>query len=243
MRTPRIYTPQILQLSEPITLEEQASHHLIRVLRLQEQHPVIVFNGQGGFFQGKISIAHKKHTQVTLTHFQTNNANSCFLSHIAIGLSKADKLELIIQKATELGVESISPITTDHSDVKMNSERAEKKYRQWQQIAIGACEQSARNLLPIIQPIQSYADWLSNTLNRGDEIGLFHTEGGSRLSSLQKPAALHLCFGPEGGFSNDEVALARNNSCHILTLGERILRAETAPIATLGAVQTLWGDW
>ena len=80
-------------------------------------------------------------------------------------------------------------------------------------------------------------------MNRGDEIGLFHTAGGSKLSALQKPEALHLCFGPEGGFSKEEVALAKSNSCHILTLGERILRAETAPIASLGAVQALWGDW
>ena len=243
MRIPRIYTPQSLSPHQTLQLEEQASNHLIKVLRLKEQHPIILFNGQGGCYQAEISTAHKKHTEIRLLDFQADNLSSPLNSHIAIGLSKGDKLELIIQKATELGVNSISPIMTEHSDVKMSSERAEKKLRQWQHIAISACEQSGRNIIPTINPVQAFTTWLDTAKNNEETIALFHTQGGTKLSTLEKPSTLHLCFGPEGGFSESEVQQATNYNSKVLTLGQRILRAETAPIASLGAAQTLWGDW
>ena len=243
MRIPRIYSPQPLAENQTIQLEEQASNHLIKALRLKEQHPIILFNGLGGCYTAIISNAHKKHAEISLLEFQDKNLSSPLQSHIAIGLSKGDKLELIIQKATELGVNSISPIMTDHSDVKMTDERAEKKLRQWQQITISACEQSGRNILPLIKPVQSFSNWISTLANHSDTIALFHTSGGTKLSELQKPQTLHLCFGPEGGFSENEITEAKQNNSEILTLGQRILRAETAPIASLGAAQTLWGDW
>ncbi|MCK5880410.1 MAG: 16S rRNA (uracil(1498)-N(3))-methyltransferase [Sinobacterium sp.] len=243
MRIPRIYTPQTLAEQQTIVLEEQASNHLIKVLRLQEQHPIILFNGEAGCYTAHISLAHKKHAEITLLEYQNQDLSSPLDTHIAIGLSKGDKLELIIQKATELGVNSISPIMTEHSDVKMNKERAEKKLKQWQQIAISACEQSGRNILPIINPVQSFDDWIHSTTNSKQTVAFFHTQGGSKLSALDKPEGLHLCFGPEGGFSEHEIEQAKKHNSKLLTLGPRILRAETAPIACLGAAQTLWGDW
>ncbi len=242
MRIPRIYTPQALTANSIITLEEQASHHLIKVLRLSTNHPITLFNGKGGCYSAHIETPHKKAAAIRVLEFTDSNLDSPLATHIAIGLSKGDKLELIIQKATELGVHSISPITSQHSDVKMNQERADKKLRQWQHIAISACEQSGRNTVPTIHPVQSYAQWVSN-INPSDTVALFHTRGGKKLSELEQPNNLHLCFGPEGGFSEAEVAALTSKHHQVLTLGRRILRAETAPIACLGAVQVMWGDW
>ncbi|NRA41934.1 MAG: 16S rRNA (uracil(1498)-N(3))-methyltransferase [Pseudomonadales bacterium] len=246
MRIPRIYTDQVLQEGEVITLEEQASQHLSRVLRLNEGHPIELFNGQGGSFQAHITTLQKKQVQVRCLDFQADNSHSRLKLHLLIALSKGDKMELIIQKATELGVDTISPIITSNSDVKINTERQAKKLRQWQHVAISACEQSGRNRLPSINPINTFSDSLK-TLDQG-QILMFHPRAGSTLSNLfgqqsTLPNTLYCCFGSEGGFTEQEVVAAEAVGGLNITLDGHVLRAETAPIAVCGAIKALAGEW
>jgi len=243
MRIPRIFTAQALSENHQVQLEEQASLHLIKVLRMSEGDQLTLFNGQGGEYLGHISKANKKSAEVQIDCFNDKDSEAPLAIHIAVGISKGDKMEWLIQKATELGVKSISPLSTEHSDVKMNQERAAKKQLQWQQVAISACEQSGRNFVPEVKSVQDFFQWHTQ-LTESDSCCIFHTEGGRPISQLKPNTqqALHFCFGPEGGFSPKEINSLKQED-HLLTLGQRILRAETAPVASIGAALTLWGDW
>ena len=244
MRIPRIYTQQALAEEQIIELEAQASQHLAKALRLKEGHPIILFNGEGGEFKAEITSVSKKHVVAKCLQFASIDIESPLQIHLVIALSKGDKMEMIVQKATELGVCSIIPVLSERSDVKLNAERREKKQRQWQQIAISACEQSGRNYVPQVEAIQGLDNCLSQ-IQQG-LIAIFHTIGGeplSRISKQQLERGLYCCFGSEGGFTEEEVKQVLSQGGKSLTLGHRILRAETAPIAVMGAAQALWGDW
>ncbi len=240
MRIPRIYTPQPLATGSQLQLEPQASLHLAKVLRLQIGHPLTLFNGSGGEYAATIEEVNKKHLSVTIGEFNSENLQSSLSCDITVALSKGDKMDLIVQKCTELGAHSISPIITERSDVKLNQERREKKQQHWLQIAISACEQSGRNLLPIINPIQSFTDWLDQ--EKSGPCCIFHPGGTENFQALQTVEQLTICFGSEGGFSQQEIEYAGKKGCHIIGLGSRVLRAETAPISALSIAQAKWGD-
>ncbi len=240
MRIPRIYTPQTLGTGLSIALEEQASAHLSRALRFQVGDSISLFNGMGGEYSAKISSISKKTVTIHLGEHLPDNAQSPLDTHIAVGVSKGEKVDLIVQKCTELGVTAIYPIITERSDVKMNEERWQKKVERWQEIAISACEQSARNDIPTIHAVQTFAQWLENT--RHIQHCLFHPEGNIHFSAMNITNNIAMAFGSEGGFSVNEIALAQQSGCHIVKLGPRVLRAETAPIAALAIAQAQWGD-
>jgi 16S rRNA (uracil1498-N3)-methyltransferase len=240
MRIPRIYTPQTISTGQCITLEEQASAHLSRALRFQPGDTVRLFNGFGGEYTAIISAISKKNVELLPGEYQADNAQSPLNTHIAVGVSKGEKMDLIVQKCTELGVTAIYPIITERSDVKLNEERWQKKVERWQEIAISACEQSARNLLPTLHAVQTFSQWLDNTCDI--QRCLFHPEGDVVFSSINITGTLAMAFGSEGGFSDNEITLARKSGCHIARLGPRVLRAETAPIAALAIAQAQWGD-
>lgn len=241
MRTPRIYTDQKLTIKQNITLDESASNHVVRVLRLSEGAKLTLFDGNGGLASATLSHAHKKQAQCHIETFTELSLESPLQCHIAVVLAKGDKMEWIVQKATELGVKSITPLSSERSDIKLNHERLHKKLQQWQQVAIAACEQSGRNHLPEIRPLQTLQQWFETSTN-GQKV-FFHPTAAKGLKEISQPTTdLHLCFGPEGGFSELEVEQAQAH-CQTIKIGPRILRAETAPIAVLGALQTLFGDW
>ena len=240
MRIPRIYTSQELSKGSHITLEEQASRHLAKVLRLQVDHPIIAFNGHGGEYHGLICAVGKKHIEVELIDFIDKDLCSALQSHIVIALSKGDKMELIVQKCTELGVNSIQPIITERCDVKINEQRWAKKRQQWQQIAISACEQSGRNQLPTIHAQLTFSQWLNHTPL--EHCFIFHPNACSTMSQVKEIHQCTLVFGSEGGFSDAEMHQAAAKGLTSMSLGPRILRAETAPIAGLAMAQMLWGD-
>lgn len=240
MRNPRIYTPQRLSLGACIDLEPQASLHLSKVLRFNVGDSVTVFNGQGGQFQSRISTISKKHVTLELIEFQELNLESPLACHIAVSLSKGDKVDWIVQKATEMGVLSITPMLSEHCDIKLNAERFAKKQKQWQAIAVSACEQSGRNVVPEVKPLCKFAQWLAEDVTKI----ICEPRATQSFSTFLagQHSALHFAFGPEGGFSEQELQLAKQHSATLLTFGPRVLRAETAPIAILGAAQALWGD-
>lgn len=240
MRIPRIFTEQVLQTSELVYLEEPASHHLNKVLRMQAGRELIIFNGQGGEFSATIHEVSKKHVTVNIGEHSSDNRESPLQLELAIGISRGERFEWVLQKATELGVTKITPLITERTEVKVGGERQEKIMDRWQQILVSACEQCQRNLLPQLSSPIAISDWLANV--NSDLRFVLHHRDSKTLPVEQEPRSVSLLIGPEGGLSESEIALALAKNFNSLTLGPRVLRTETAPVAAISLVQYLWGD-
>ena len=159
MRIPRVYTPQILSSGQTFELEPQSSHHLGKVLRMKQDDPVILFNGDGNDYSAHITAINKKLLTVFVTSISAAETESPLAIHLGIGISKGDKMDWIIQKSTELGINSITPLFTERTETRIKGDRADKKLLHWQQISISACEQSGRSKLPKINPPCNIAEW------------------------------------------------------------------------------------
>lgn len=240
MRIPRIFTEQTLITGELVQLEEAASHHLSKVLRMQAGRELILFNGIGGEFAAVIQEVSKKYVTVAIAEHTADNRESPLQLELAIGISRGERFEWVLQKATELGVTKITPLITERTEVKVSGDRQEKMIDRWQQILISACEQCQRNLLPELSAPVQISDWL-NTVNSDLRFVLHHRDS-KTLPAEQKPNSVSLLIGPEGGLSESEIAQAREKNFDPLTLGPRVLRTETAPVAAISLVQYLWGD-
>ena len=241
MRVPRIYTNQTLLLGEELTLSKNSSRHLVLVLRMKVGQSAILFNGGGGEYIGRLTNASKTNSTVLIDGFSAVEKESNLKIHLAVGVSKGDRMDWIIQKATELGVTEISPIFTGRTEVKLSGSRLDKKLSHWQQIAISACEQSQRNRVPSINPILSFDAWLELKHN-GLKLLMNHL-GDLGLSEMSpKDQHIVLLVGPEGGLSENEICVAEASGYTSVSMGPRILRTETAPVAALSILQSLWGD-
>lgn len=240
MRIPRIFSPQSFNNGEDVQLEAQASHHISRVLRMREGRPLIVFNGEGGQYQATITTLNKKSVTIHLNGFSHENHQSPLKTELAIALSKGDRMEWVIQKATELGIHKIVALHTENAQVKLSPDRAQKKQLQWQQIAISACEQCGRNQIPEVCPIIPINEWLQQC--DADKKLVLHHRSSGRLAE-NKPSSVALLIGPEGGLSNAEIKQALAYNFEALTLGPRVMRTETAPLAALSVLQYRWGDF
>lgn len=222
-------------------LEENAARHLGAVLRLKPGHPLTLFNGQGGEYRAEISEINKKSAQVTIGEHDPVERESVLPIALAIGISRGDRFDFIVQKATELGVTTIVPLDTERTEVKLKGERRDKKLAHWRQVAISACEQSQRNQIPHIEAPQSLSQWLDSA-NEGLRLVLHHRSD-SRLAEMAAPqSGVTLLVGPEGGLSEAEIEGALAKGFQPLTLGPRVLRTETAPLAALSILQAQWGD-
>lgn len=241
MRIPRIYTEQNLLSGETIELEESASHHLGKVLRMQPGRELVLFNGAGGEFAATIHEVSKKHVSVTVAEHIPDNRESPLELELAIGISRGERMDWVLQKATELGVTRIVPLITERTEVKVSGDRQEKIMDRWKQIIISACEQCQRNLLPeLAEPIQ-ISDWLKDV---DSELRfVLHHRDSKKLPADKKPESVTLLIGPEGGLSEREITHALDHEFNALTLGPRVLRTETAPVAAISLVQYLWGDF
>lgn len=240
MRIPRIFTEQTLVTGELIQLEESASHHLSKVLRMQTGRELILFNGTGGEFAATINDISKKYVTVLIAEHTADNRESPLQLELAIGISRGERFEWVLQKATELGITKITPLITERTEVKTSGDRQEKMQDRWQQIIISACEQCQRNLLPELAAPVQLNDWLA-TVNSDFRFVLHHRDS-KTLPAEQQPQSVALLIGPEGGLSENEIAQAQAKNFNALTLGPRVLRTETAPIAAISLVQYLWGD-
>jgi 16S rRNA (uracil1498-N3)-methyltransferase len=241
MRIPRIFTPQDLNIHSTIELEEAPSHHLNKVLRMQVGRELIVFNGLGGEYLSTIESMTKKNVCVMLTQFNAENRESPLDLELAIGISRGDRMEWVLQKATELGVTTITPLVTERTEVKLSSERADKKMERWQQTIISACEQCQRNMLPRLNTPILVNDWVAQC-NAELKCVLHHREH-KGFPQNKKITSVALLIGPEGGLSEAEINGAIQQEFLPLTLGPRVLRTETAPVAAISLVQYLWGDF
>lgn len=238
---PRIYTPEALQLHTTLDLEAQASTHLVKVLRLKEGAELRLFNGDGNEYLASITVAGKKNTQVEINDILSQDSKISFPMHLGQVVSKGDRMDFTIQKATELGITDITPLWSERCDVRLKGERLEKKMEHWKKVAISACEQSGRNHIPTIHPAVSYHEWASSV--ESDTKLVLHTRDQKNLTDIQKPASVALLVGPEGGITDEEVELCIQQGFTGLTLGPRILRTETAALAALSLFQYLWGDF
>ena len=239
MRSYRVHSQSDLKVGQSAVLDERSSHHLARVLRVKVDDAVTVFNGDGYNYCSRVSAVTKTNITVDLLTKEDPCNESPISTHLGLAVSKGDRFEWAIKKATELGVSSISPILSQRVDVRLSPERWQKKQDHWQQIVISACEQSGRAVVPEVHPPQPLGSWVEVT--EADQKFCLHPGLNNALPTTP-PSNVALLVGPEGGLSDDEVALASDYGFIGLNLGPRILRTETAPIVALSVIGTQWGD-
>ena len=241
MRTIRIYQPGHYEPGNTIELTASASQHIGVVLRMQPGEQLTLFCGDNREFSATIDAVRKKTVVVRISAvIDVNRESSCVL-HLAQAISKGERMELVIQKAVELGVSSITPLLTAHCVVRLDAERLVKKHMQWQAIAIAACEQSGRNKLPIIHPACSLDNYLQQC-QATTKLVLHPNAAKSWRDYTFTDGDIALLIGPEGGLSEDEVSQAKSVEFQSLCLGPRILRTETAAIAAISVLQAISGD-
>lgn len=245
MHIPRLYVPQTLTANETIELSKQAAHHIATVMRMKAGREVILFNGQlhegkEGEFKATLAYVDKKNVCVAVGEFVERSTESSLHTELGICLIKNDRMDWLLQKATELGVNKISPLWSEYTDVKIPSDRIEKKYQHWQQVLINACEQCGRTSIPEISLPQKIAAWCESV--EADKKIILHPYSGNSVTQETQPVSIALLIGPEGGFSESEVEQALAKNFQSVTLGARILRAETAPLVALSLMQAHYGD-
>ncbi|OUS11693.1 16S rRNA (uracil(1498)-N(3))-methyltransferase [Gammaproteobacteria bacterium 53_120_T64] len=249
MRVPRVYLDQPLHSGAELALDKAAAHYLVSVLRLRADDALIVFNGSGGEYAAQLQSATHKRATISIGKHRAGVAPSPVRMVLAIGLSRGERMDWLIQKAVELGANEIIPLFTERCEVKLKGERALKKLGHWQQIAISACEQSQRNDVPCIKPTQLLCEFLTaSAAPSSADLRLIldpraeHSLSRTLMSNASSTHTIVLLSGPEGGFSDGEVQLARQQGVIAVGLGPRVLRTETAPLAALAIVQALLGD-
>ena len=242
MHVPRFYLPLTLVEGEILGLGEQSAHHVTHVLRLRPGASVKVFDGQGD--EHEAILREVQRNKVTI---QVGKAVACipeppFAITLAQGIPRSDRMDLILQKAVELGVTNVQPLWTSRSQTRTSDERLEKRLRHWQGVVISACEQCGRATLPALETPLEYRAWLAGTHRHNSRL-LLDPEAQYSLGDMQPPGdSILLLVGPEGGISVDETALAVAAGYSPVRLGPRILRTETAALAMLAGLQALWGD-
>ncbi len=245
MRIPRIYTDQPLQPGRIVRLPEQAGEHLVRVLRLEIDHPIILFNGDGYEYDAALCIFAKRAVDACISTARLTSRESPLHVTLAQAIARGEKMDWVIQKATELGVSEIVPIITERTEVRLHEDRTERRMAHWLGVITASCEQCGRTRLPKLHEPQKLANWVS-TLPSSSGIRLaLLPEGEEDLRSLLKVSstAFTIVVGPEGGFSEQDAAILRSGQFHNLKLGPRILRTETAGCAALAAINALAGDF
>jgi len=240
MKSIRIYQAGTFQVGSSIELDRSASHHLIKVLRLKNNYTFNLFNGEGMEFSAILEVSGKR----AVAHIQSSADHSHIESdlniHLLQGISKGERMDFAIQKSVELGVTSITPVNTERTVVNLNDERQQKKRQHWQAIAISACEQSGRSVLPKINPICDFSQIIKSDTNSLRL--LLDPLSESNIHKVASSKDIEILIGPEGGLSEREIKLAKEHGFIGIKMGPRILRTETAALAAITSVQLLWGD-
>ncbi len=243
MGSVRIYTQQPLQVGNKIGLESGPCRHLIQVLRLRPGGTFSLFNGDGHDYRVKLIATDRKDCQVQILTQGPTEPPPPFEIELAIGISRGERMDFALQKAVELGVTRIQPLVTERTQGRLSKERMDKRHPHWQQIVWSACEQSGRRLLPQLEPSRELENYLERSEHDGVSL-LLHPDASASLIDLAIPQkSIRLLSGPEGGFTKSEVERVLSMGFQGIRLGQRILRTETAPLAALAAIQTLWGDF
>ncbi len=241
MSISRIYQLIPLQVSARVRLDEKASHHLARVLRAKVGEKLTLFNGEGGEYLARITQIDKKGVEVEVLQFSEREAESPLTIHLAQGIARGEKMDFIVQKAVELGVNNIIPLITERCNVRFDEGREEKRLAHWQSVVVSACEQSGRNRVPRVLPPVRLEKWFSEIEVDVGFVLSPHVQ--VKLSSIAIDCkSVALLIGPEGGLSEQEIEMAMRKGFLPLNLGPRVLRTETATLAAVTMVQGWLGD-
>ena len=242
MRIIRIYQASPLSVDKTLLLEETTWRHVCQVLRLKVGDAFILFNGDGHDYHAQLTQVDKRHAKALITDKKIKHHESPLLIHLGQGISRSDRMDYAIQKSVELGVNEITPLLTDYSEA-YSTERLTKRQQHWQQIAISACEQSGRAVIPVVHTPIPLAIWVTNLTS--DHLKLILSPRANAMNNtLTCPTQrLTMAIGPEGGFSDDEILHAQQEGFDAIALGPRILRTETATSAAITVAQWLWGDF
>jgi 16S rRNA (uracil1498-N3)-methyltransferase len=252
---PRFYTPQTLTIDAELALDAAAARH-VQVLRMQPGGALTLFNGQGGEYAAQVTHMGRSEVRVHVLAHDPVEREAGRAVHIVIGMPANERMEWLVEKATELGVASIQPLMTERTVLRLSLERAEKKQTHWQAIAVAACEQSGRNRVPVVHPVLGWAAWLASAGQRAEQPALrcvlsVHSASVSarafaqsaptvapvgNAASAATASTIECLGGPEGGLSPTEEAAAIASGYAPVGLGTRVLRSETAPLAAL----SLW---
>lgn len=237
MRTPRIYLPEA-EPDRELPLPPEAAHRLTKVLRLETGHPVVAFTGRGGEYAAELAGS-SRHPTVVLGGFREVERESPLETILWTGLSKGEKLDWTVQKATELGVAEIRPVQAERSVRRLDPEKAAKNRRRWLRIAASACEQCGRNRLPRLREVTD----LGPALEEGVPSGLVMEASGAAPATGLGSGPLHILVGPEGGLAGEELEKAVASGFSPTAFGPRTLRTETAALTALAWAQTVAGDF
>jgi 16S rRNA (uracil1498-N3)-methyltransferase len=248
MRLTRVHVAAPLTSGTRITLEGNAASHITRVLRLRVGAALVLFDGSGGEYEASIDKAHGGAVTVAIGEHRAIERESPLALKLAQGVSRGERMDLVVQKATELGVTHLVPVLTERSVVRLTAQQSDRKVNHWRAIAIAACEQCGRNRLPSVAAPVALATFL-----RGEESAgaaghtrlLLSPEGTATLKDLRRPGsnALTVLIGPEGGLTDEEEQAAVAAGFSAVRLGPRVLRTETAAIAALALLQREAGDF
>lgn len=242
----RFHVPGPLSAGAEALLPPDTAHHAIRVLRLAPDDPVTLFDGAGGEYLGRVTTVARGEVRVLAATHRPVERESPVPVTLVQGISSGERMDYTIRKSVELGIARVVPVFTRRSVVKLAAERGERRRQHWQQLSVAACEQCGRNRVPVVEDPVDFEDWLSGvgppvecerrlTLSPASDLAL--------KSVSPPPKTVVLLVGPEGGLDRVEVDMARSRGFEGVRLGPRILRTETAAVAALAAIQTLWGDF
>lgn len=241
MNSPRFYCREPLAPGAHVDLPEPVARH-VRVLRLQPAAEVVLFDGRGGEYSATIERIERDRVVAAIGTWQEVERESSLAITLVQALQTGDKMDYTIQKAVELGVRTIVPVTSRRSVLRLEGERAGKRVAHWQGVVASACEQCGRNQVPLVTPLEKLESWLARPA--GETLRLMLAPGAEvALPALPPTNDVQLLVGAEGGLDPQEVIAARQAGFQAVRLGPRVLRTETAGLAALAALQTLWGDF
>lgn len=237
----RLYLPQPLQVGATLALPDEAVRHLVQVLRMSTGERLTVFNGEGGEYAAELVDVARRSARLRIEVHDPVSREAPLTVTIAQCVSKGERMDYALQKATELGAAAFAPLLSVRGVVKLDGERWEKKVEHWRGVVVGAAEQSGRTRVPVVTAPERFETYVANAQ---PGLKLILAPGGdSRLSALPAVGEITALIGPEGGFDETELSLAARHGWQRLALGPRILRTETAPVALLAALLARHGDY
>jgi 16S rRNA (uracil1498-N3)-methyltransferase len=236
---PRFFAPVELLLGAEIQLPERAARHCT-VLRLRRGDAIVLFNGQGGEFSAELTRISSADARARALSKRALERESPLSITLAQCVSSGDRMDVTLQKSTELGVARILPLASERSVVKLSGDRAEKRVSHWRNVVIAACEQCGRNRIPEVAAIIDIFAFLEQA--GGGQRLLLAPDAAQDLKALVPSDGVTLLVGPEGGLAPQERARAERAGFVPIRFGPRVLRTETAPLAAIAAMQALWGD-
>lgn len=240
MRISRFFCPELNITHTQFSLPEAAHRHAVQVLRLKKGAVINVFDGQGHEYEATLELVSKRESVAALGQKIESKNESPLNITLLQGISRGERMDYALQKAVELGVNKIVPVITERCNVQLSNGRAAKRLSHWKGVMVSACEQSGRSVLPELMDVMSLEDAMSINLQSSRLV--LDPLAKQGFTTLEKQQQISLLIGPEGGLSEQEIDAVTKQNYQTVNFGPRILRTETATVAAIAVMQTLWGD-